>query len=69
MIGGKTRSRTSSGASSTAGSPGMSASATPVSTRRMAGGNLEASCDKRSRRNHDQQYDQDLDRRDQARTG
>src|SRR5208282_2210944 len=37
-MGGNTRSRTNSGASLTVGSPGTSASTTPVSTRRIAGG-------------------------------
>src|ERR1700686_1202554 len=38
MTGGSTRSKTNSGASSTVGRPGMSASTTPVITSRMAGG-------------------------------
>src|SRR5262245_8780160 len=40
MTGGNTRSRTSSGASSTVGNPGTSAKTTPVRTKRMAGGIL-----------------------------
>ena len=40
MTGGKIRSSTSSGASSTVGSPGISAITTPVSTSRMDGGTL-----------------------------
>ncbi len=40
MTGGKTSSSTTSGASSTAGRPGMSARMTPVSTNRMASGIL-----------------------------
>src|SRR2546428_2889056 len=40
MTGGSTRSSTSSGASSTVGRPGTSASATPVSTSGIAGGIL-----------------------------
>src|SRR5262245_58459551 len=40
MMGGNTRSRTSSGASSTVGNPGASAKTTPVRTKRMAGGTL-----------------------------
>src|SRR5580704_7477446 len=38
MIGGNTSSKTNSGASSTVGRPGISASTMPVSTNRMAGG-------------------------------
>src|SRR5271166_6990495 len=40
MTGGNTRSKTSSGASSSVGKPGTSARATPVSTKRMADGIL-----------------------------
>ncbi len=40
MIGGRIRSSTSSGASSTGGRPGTSAISTPVITRRMDGGIL-----------------------------
>src|SRR5262245_14566112 len=40
MTGGKIRSSTSSGASSTGGRPGTSAISTPVSTRRIDGGTL-----------------------------
>src|SRR5437773_2771822 len=38
MMGGNTRRRTNCGSSLIAGSPGTSASTTPVSTKRMAGG-------------------------------
>ena len=40
MMGGSTSSRTTSGASSTGGRPGTSASRTPVTTRGMDGGIL-----------------------------
>ena len=39
MTGGKTNNNTKSGASLTVGKPGMSASATPAATSKMAGGN------------------------------
>ena len=41
MMGGRISSSTSCGASSIAGRPGMRASTTPVTTRRMAGGTFD----------------------------
>ena len=67
MIGGSTNSSTNSGASSTVGSPGTSASTTPVSTRRMAGGIFESRRDDGDRGDHGQQQYQNLDRRNHAR--
>ena len=69
MTGGSTSSRTSSGASSTAGRPGMSARATPVSTSRMAGGISKSCRDQRNRRNDNQQNDQYLENFNHERTG
>ena len=69
MTGGSTSSSTSSGASSTAGRPGISASTTPVSTSRMAGGIFSRAATTATAAIDDQQHDQDLDNFNHERTG
>ncbi len=62
MTGGSTSSSTSSGASSTAGRPGMSARIDPGEHQENGRRDFESSRDHRNRGNHGQQQDQDLDR-------